>query len=391
MKLKVKPGDFIVNEVADLALKDSPSKFRIYNLTKSHWDTFSLLDFICRNFKLNKKDIAVAGVKDRHGKTSQIISIKNSSELKDNYQDKNFELKFLGYSYSPVSAKILKGNNFDITLRDLSEEESIAIQKNAILLVKYGIPNYFDEQRFGSARHKQGFIGKEIFKGKFENALKLFFEPSKFDEKKVRDIKSDVLINWENWQNCGISAFGDYKKILDYLKSQWPRKAYRKALSLINRDLLFLMLNAYQSFLYNEILRLYIIELSEKYNLPLKKREYNVGEFIFYQELPDNVVNSLKLVQLPVPGFDSVIDEPAVVNITQKVLASERISLANLKVKKIAGLEVRGLSRKMIFFPENFSISKTEDDDVYSLKKKINIKFFLPKGCYATILIKKLL
>ncbi len=150
------------------------------------------------------------------------------------------------------------------------------------------------------------------------------------------------------------------------------------------------MLNAYQSYLYNEIVKKYFTVISQKEKIQISTIKYNVGEFIFYSVLPDSVLTLLKLTQIPAPGYDTIFDNDSVKNITEELLADEKIKLADFEIKKFAGLTVRGISRKMLVFPENFTISAPAPDEMYTSKFKLSLDFFLSKGSYATIIIKAL-
>ena len=117
---------------------------------------------------------------------------------------------------------------------------------NAPVAARDGIPNYFDEQRFGSARHGAGFMGKEMFLGHREKALRLYFTPSKHDDQKTRKLKKCVMENWGHWDRCAGVGFGEYGRLLAYLREN--RLAFHQALEKIDRRFLVFVLNALNRF-----------------------------------------------------------------------------------------------------------------------------------------------
>ncbi|UCF96715.1 MAG: tRNA pseudouridine(13) synthase TruD [Spirochaetaceae bacterium] len=392
MKIKVNAEDFIVREESALHFSEKPRAHVVFRLSKQDWDTFDLIDLLARRLGIPTGDISFGGIKDRYGKTEQLISFKNRRGLKAAIgalsPQKNFNLSFLGYLSVPVAAKDILGNHFTITIRDLSAHELERCLANAEIVRQWGIPNYYDEQRFGSARHGKGFMGKEIFRGSRERALRLYFEPSKFDDRRTRALKSCVLENWTHWNRCLESAFGEYRRILTYLSGH--RQAFHKALSLIDRRFLVLVLNAYQSFLFNQILSRYLLILQAEHDLDIDRHLYSQGHFLFYRELPEHLNDRLLGQLLPVPGWDSRIEDPRIAEITASVLESEAIELRDLKVRQMSGIYVNGVERSAIVVPQNFAVEGVGEDELYKNSKRMTLKFFLTRGGYATLIVKRL-
>jgi tRNA pseudouridine13 synthase len=392
MKIKVAAEDFLVREESDLEIASEPQSQMIFRLVKQDWDTFDLLDLLARRHNIRKQDISVAGIKDRHGRTEQLVSIRYrqgfDASIADPPPEDNFTLTFLGFAAAPITAKDIRGNRFTITIRDIASRNLKRCLANAEIVGRWGVPNYYDEQRFGSARHGKGFMGKEIFRGKREKALRLYFEPSKFDNRKTRVLKSCVVENWGNWECCIEEAFGEYRRILEYLSVH--KQAFHRALSLIDRRFLVFVLNAYQSFLFNQILSDYLAGLKGKHGLILDRHPYSRGQFLFYRDLPEPLFEELRSISLPVPGWDSHIGNPAIADVTTRVLEREQIELRDLKVRQMSRIYINGTQRPAILLPEDFSVESIAEDELYKDKKKMTLKFFLPRGGYATLILKRL-
>ncbi|MGO9411065.1 MAG: tRNA pseudouridine(13) synthase TruD [Spirochaetia bacterium] len=388
VKLKVTPMDFLVEEETDLPLSPRASPYAVFRLSKKSWDTFDLIDLLARRLRVRREDISVGGIKDRHGSTSQLVTVKGLRGRPGPLKETNFTLEFKGWSETPVSAKEVRGNRFTITLRDVGPGEVSRYQRNVETVAHGGFPNYFDEQRFGSARHGAGFMGKEICLGRRENALRLYFTPSKHDDQKTRKLKKCVIENWGTWQECAGLGFGEYGRVLSYLAGS--RRAYHQALEMIDRRFLLFVVNAYQSFLFNEVLARWMRTLAQAEHFPLYSLKYAFGEYEFFDALPAGISARIAKTMLPVPGHDSVVADESVAKVLRGVLADEGIHLADLRVRQMRRIIVHGVQRHALVIPEDLNASDFEEDDLYPGKRKMTVRFFLPRGSYATILIKRI-
>lgn len=390
MKLKVLPEDFVVEEVLATAIGREPAAFRVYRLRKRSWDTFDLLDVLARRLHVRRGDISLGGIKDRHGDTTQHVAVPDRADLPDAVTDGNYELAAAGFSRRPLSARDVRGNRFRITLRDVPPGEAAAVRDAAATAGRDGFPNYFDDQRFGSARHGRGFMGKAIFLGERERALRLFFEPSRWDPPRERALKTAVLDHWGRWRQMPDQPFGPYRKVLQVLTTESFERSYTRALAAIDKDRLQMALNAYQSFLFNEILSRWLIRRHTEADGPLRRRRYLVGEMVFPERLSMELRAELGTLKLPVPASDSVIADPAIRAMVEDVLAEEGIRLDHLRVRKIPGLSVQATERSAWVLPEGLAAAPAEPDDLNPGRCSIGLEFFLPRGAYATVLIKRL-
>ncbi len=392
MKVKVRPEDFVVREEPLFAPGATPDRFAVFSLSKRQWDTFDLVDLLSRRLGVPRGDISYGGIKDRFGATEQLVSVRAAAlrgrERGPALEDRNFSLRFAGYAAEPMAAAAIRGNHFAITLRDMSADELQRALSRLDSVARWGVPNYYDEQRFGSARHGKGWVGKEIFLGRREQALRLYFEPSGHDESRVRRLKTCVCDNWGRWDACLPVAFGEYRPILEYLAAN--RRAFRRALMMIDRRLLLLMINAYQSFLFNEILSGILGRLQSESGFPALRYRTRWGDLLFPESLPADLLGRLGALDLPVPGYDSAIADPLVAEVAAAVLEREGVALSDLRVRQLPRMEVHGIGRRALLLPERLESLGHGDDDLYPGRSKLTLAFFLPRGGYATLLIKRL-
>jgi tRNA pseudouridine13 synthase len=184
-------------------------------------------------------------------------------------------------------------------------------------------------------------------------------------------------------------GFGEYGRVLACLAES--RGALHKALERIDRRFLVLVLNAYQSFLFNGLLSRWLEEVVGGAGTALTPLRSPFGALLFYQALPDSLAADVGRARLPVPGHDTVCQDAAVARMLSEVLSSEGIQLADLRVRQMHGISVGGVERAAVVTPEDLSVSAAEPDDLYPGRQKVQLSFFLPRGSYATLLIKRLL
>ncbi len=380
-KLKSSPKDFVVSEVASI----QPSKegdFSLYLLKKWDITTWEAIGKIAKKWKLSLKYFGYGGLKDKKALTFQYITIHNGP--KRDLKDKNFELTYLGKSKHPMDKDKLLGNNFEIVVRETYIQEDVLeaeIEKIRI----FGLPNYFDEQRFSSIKESKAFPVKEIILGNYERALYLILAYSSFDEitssKKLRDC---LKKNWKKWQNCIEYAKLNWEKnLLSFLATHKPsQRTFKRALHLIDLDFLFFLGNVYQSYLWNEVLK----EVLNYLNLVHFKMPFLWGELYFYKTLPEEKLNILKSLKIPFPSPRIHLEdhpELPLKTLYLKVLKKEGFEdLKNLRTF-IKGLVFKTYPRPAIIFPQNLSYERVENNSY-------RIKFYLEKASFATLLIKRL-
>jgi len=379
LKIKVKPEDFIVEEVADISFNPQ-GKWTILKLTKRYWNTLELIDYISKKYRLRKEFFSRGGLKDRYSLSFQYLSYKG--DIKKNIKEKNFTLEVLGKSDHPVNLNNVKGNRFDITIRDLGIDDVKKMEDNYDDLLKYGFPNYFDEQRFGSASHGMGFFGKFLLLGHYNGALKSLFYKYDEDNREIKRFKEFCIENWGNWDKIKKISPEKYRGIFEYLSKN--KNDFKGAIKLIDREYLNLYLLAYQSYIFNETIKLIVLDYGEEIFI----HPYKYGDFVFYKRLRE--FENLKEINVPVVN-NKVSLEGYTGEKIKEVLKKEGVNIKMFSLNKMRfrGVRFKTFMRRFIVFPEEFFYS-TGDDDLYKGKKKVNLKFFLPSGSYATILIKRL-
>jgi TruD family tRNA pseudouridine synthase len=190
MKVKSRPDDFQVEELPTIQML-SHGRFRMYRLSKSGLGTIEALEVIKRRWNLPASAVSHGGLKDKHAQTIQYISIANGPG--NSMEEGRFRLEPMGFINVPYGPSGFRGNKFTIRLRDLTKDKADQIRGVLQAIVREGVPNYFDDQRFGSVGVSGEFIIHAWMAEKFERALWLAMaEPYAFDRPDMRREK-DLL------------------------------------------------------------------------------------------------------------------------------------------------------------------------------------------------------
>src|SRR5205085_9240372 len=125
-----------------------------------------------------------------------------------------------------------------------------------------GVPNYFDDQRFGSVAEEGEFIGRLLVLGGFEDALRLALTgPYEFDNAAQKREKETLLGHWGDWPACKAKLErGHARRLVDYLVHH--PSDFRGTMERLRPELRGLYLSAYQSELWNRTLALYLRRLA---------------------------------------------------------------------------------------------------------------------------------
>ena len=385
MKLRQLHSDFKVEELSDLKIINTKGNYKVFSVEKSGIETFYLLGYLAKQNRIPISEISVAGLKDKHALTKQFLAIPSRYDLKP-LKEQNLKVTFLGFSDANLKLGDLRGNRFEITVRDIKNGEIDGIYEKAKTIPLFGVPNYFDSQRFGSALGGD-FIIKHVLKKEYEKAVKIFLTSySKSENRRSKDEKRQLLANWPNLSRVSVQNRVTRIIIEEYLRKKDWLAAYRK----IPQNLREMFVSAYQSWLWNECIKELLRKtVNTKY---LYSIDYSMGSLLFYKRLSHD-----EQTRLP-KAFKTVSDElvpsEAEKRIIDKVLAKEGVRIDDFRIKDAVGNFFKSRERQVLLKPNNFHLSQPMIDELNDRGRenrfKMIVKFELPKASYATIIIKRL-
>ncbi len=368
--IKLDPKDFIVREILPSGQviydgseigKDVGGLYFHCVLWKTGIDTFNAIKRISNLLDISESDIGYAGLKDAQAETFQRISIWNSN-LEKISSIKFDNLRVLNPIKQRFEVKIgdLKGNRFEIIIRDIQENWGKASwEKFSVELSEKGILNYYGPQRFGSSRPILHLFGKFILQQKYFEAVELFLcHKSKFENVTINSFRDEVhtsLVQSSPIRSKFPSKFSIENQLITSLNKKYSAK--RVIFSLPTSFLRF-SISAYQSLIFNKILS----KLKTENNPHLSK------------------------IHIPLPGYlteKQAFNESLIEDI-KECLRQDDLTFSSFKHPEKV-LKSKGGIRKAVIFPQNFKYHTDE------LVGNVKLLFDLPRGSYATILLREII
>ena len=390
MRLKSAPGDFRVDEVLSFD-EDPHGKHYVHRLEKRKLDTPRALALVARLAGVTRGAISYAGLKDRQGVTSQWISIEGRSI---DHDGDGIRLRYVGRSPQPIDSRMSTGNRFTIVVRDLGRRELDSFERNQEAIDRFGFANYFDDQRFGCLRHGQGFVMQDVLRGRYDRALeKLVATPSPIaiaggDVK----LKRSLARVWGDWDACGRIARGPiWRRMFTHLQ-QHPTD-FESALGMLPTRTLLIHAFAFQSLVWNRSIDSWLYKgLPKSARLPLSTI---AGRIVSWRHLAGAEFDVVADAYTPLFGPDDLVEferraDSDFVEATYHVLDDLQLSAEAFAVHRVPGMLWQEEDRRLLVRPKGMRTQGPEADELHRGQKKLTLRFGLPRGAYATMLMKHL-
>ncbi|MBX3422423.1 MAG: tRNA pseudouridine(13) synthase TruD [Pirellulaceae bacterium] len=388
MKLKSLPDDFQVSEVVQLTTGNGP--FALYELHKRSLGTPEAIQAVLRSWNLPRQKISYAGLKDRHATTVQFITIHHGP--KQDLTQRSFELRYVGQVQRPIGAKDIVANRFSILIRGIARGRQADLATRLHAIQNFGVVNYFDDQRFGSLGVSGRFIAEPWCKGDYEAALWLAIaEPNSHDRPRERQQKEILRQSWGQWPRCKQGLDRSHRRsIVTYLVDH-PTD-FRRAIGLLRSDLRSLYVAAFQSALWNQWLSRIIAQRCGTWG-----RHYHsaIGALALPNLQPDTgctlveELQWLSALQLPLPSARQHDWPPELVSVLDDVLAQYDLQRSQIRLKYPRDTFFSKGQRNCWLRPRDLQ-SHWTDDSINLDCLALSLSFDLPRGAYATMLIKQL-
>lgn len=383
MKLKRLPEDFQVAELSAFGTTGGP--FACYRLTKRSQGTPEVIEAILRRWNLARGQVGYGGLKDRHAVTVQYVTVKNGPRR--DLHEKSFDLVYLGQAQRAFGPQDISGNRFRITLRDLTPDAERQARTALEQASQGGVPNYFDDQRFGSLGQSGEFVAQPWCLGNYERAVWLALaDPNSHDRPDEREQKRLLREHWGDWKTCkGALARSHRRSIVTFLADR-PGD-FRGAIARVRIDLRGLYLSAFQSALWNRILGQWIRRICPAEGLSDVRLES--GAVPFFRSLEPDQIAALRSTTLPLPSARTKLEPGPIADVVTDVLREAGLELRQVRVKYPRdSFFSKGNRAAAISLGQVTEFAET--DDLHPGRRKLTLGFDLPRGSYATIVVKRL-
>lgn len=403
-KLKKRLEDFRVVERADfpyydddeLGSDEEEKRHAVIRVTLRGYETHEFARDLSDALGASRKRIRWAGTKDKRAVTTQLFTVADvSREEIEGVSLNGATVEYLGRSHQYVSLGDLRGNDFEVRLRDADAPENADAIADEVDEFG-GVPNLFGSQRFGSQRPVTHLVGERILEGDFHGAINAYvaesFETEPERTREARERYADERDTRE--------ALGYFPEHLGYeralLNALAEGKEGREALEALPHNLRRLFINAVQSRVFNLVLR-------ERHEAGMGFDSAYPGDVVCFAEgtydAPVPVPNTLStqritesnvgavnrhfergraFVTAPLVGSGTEFADGEQGEIERRVLESVGVSRSDFDRADEYGSEG---TRRAVLVLSDLSYEREGDDLLFD--------FFLPRGSYATVVLRE--
>jgi tRNA pseudouridine13 synthase len=383
MKLKSVPEDFQVEEVTER--RPGVGRLAFYRLSKRNLGTLEAIEVLARQLHRAQHEFSFGGLKDRHALTQQYVTLSAGPPRDVRHGD--VRLQYLGQVDDPFESDDILHNRFQVVIRELNLADAQSIQARWNDLQTVGVPNYFDDQRFGSLGHSGLFMAQAWCLGQWEETLRLALaDPNDRDTPEERQRKDQYARHWGDWPTCRQHAFGPARHVFEHLCSR-PGDP-RGAITRIPQPLRSLHLAAFQSAVWNRLLAAWVTRHVPPLHLHLVPLSAGSVPFLV-GEIDPALAERWRNLTLPLPSARLHELDPELTELMAMALEPWGLELRQMRVKYPRDSFFSKGDRPASVCPTG-SPPVIEPDDLFANWHKCTLQFCLPRGCYATMLVKRL-
>ena len=364
--------DFYVEEIPEMTPTGEGPNIWIW-IEKVGRTTLDVVLDIARDLHISRKRMGFEGMKDKKARTRQWICISNM-ESEEQFR--------------------LKGNKFQILIRDIDDIEKSAEIANNILkeLEVTGVPNYFGWQRFGKPRTNTHLVGEALVQNDLKEAVRRYIGNPTSEEHEENQKARQAYDDGNLEESLELMSKGmRYEKMMvrelikDAKKGPLDDKAYKNALHALPKPLQRMFVHAYQSYLFNDAVSRRVAMGINRYvegdiiidNEERIVRDKTPEEF---QNLIDNFeanpTSPLYGTKVPFAGGE-------VGEMEKSVLNSYNLTKEDFEVPKMPRLGSHGLRRSMRIQVWDASAIPTDEG--------VLTEFSINKGSYATAVLREVM
>lgn len=407
MTIRKQPDDFRVREalsdelLAQVAREPSPAHAHaLLQLDKTSLTTPDACSMLARAANVKSGLVAYAGLKDKHARTTQHVTIPADSadtlaKLQASLADRNWSAQLLGFLPRPIQAADIARNHFEIVVRDLTHQASDAMARRADALYsddRITLINYFGDQRFAGVRGD--FAAVHLVKGEFEQALKLLIAtPHRKDMGKKREFTRLAATHWGDWKKLARESPNvPEKRVIDTLAAgQSAREAFTQLPNLTQQ----MCTDAFQSHIWNAAARACVQACVDTSDTIPADDPFGPMLFPIASAWTSSPLDTWPRISVPCPSPDLIDDLTTprawLDSLTQQ-LAAHHLKFADLHIPGLRRPAFGPAPRPLAIHVADFVMTRAQRDTLDPAGKRFErtLRFTLPRGSYATVLLRAL-
>ena len=182
---KASPGDFVVEEklsLPEMTAEPLPEYFPLYRVEKRSVDTMHMARELSDALRSR---VSYAGLKDKRAVAVQYATpTSRRSDRPQRISTPGFTATIVGYLPRPLGRASLVGNAFSIALRRCCPAVEGRIAEAMEAAGEGRVPNYYGLQRFGGSGAGTHRVGREMVRGEFREAVRLLLGADRDPEMK---------------------------------------------------------------------------------------------------------------------------------------------------------------------------------------------------------------
>ncbi len=430
--LKSRVEDFRVEEISKVPALNPKGRFTVTRITMTNWETNRFLKRLSSACGISRNRVFSSGMKDKRAVTTQIIVIDAPVHKVEKVKIPDSIIEILGRTHQKVGMSDHDGNRFTITVRGCCDSNGQPLDgKEAMHRVnmiranmaeKLGadaFPNWIGPQRFGSTRPVTPEVGRAVVNGDFRLAVDLYLGME------GKNAQEEVQVFRRMWRetsnideclNIIPDRLGYERNILERLVKK--PDDYRSAFMALPNSLQLLTIHSVQSLTFNYSLRErlkrkipiifptigdIVAPVHPNGRIDASKMAYVSDTNL--ERCKRNCISGRLAVTGPLPGLESAMAEEIPGEVELLALKDTDLDDVDWRIEKIPRLTSSGTRRPLSVFFKEFSVSEaTEVTDLTSGRwvtgtlegdrwhpegACLRIKFALPPGTYATVLMRE--
>ncbi|NXD21441.1 PUS7L protein, partial [Spelaeornis formosus] len=395
--------------------------YTAFTLQKENLETLEAIGLLAAELDVLPSDFSYTGIKDKKAITLQPMVVKKVTperlkKIGNKMEKRGIKICNIHPAYQHLRLGQLKGNHFDIIVRDLqphSNDSSADLKERiseAMESVKTkGFVNYYGPQRFGQGQIVQADqIGLALLNEKMVEAVKLFFTPEDTDDPvnnakryflQTEDAKGTLVMlpEFKVREKMLLRALNRYGVNHEGCTKGWLN---------IPHSLRIFYVHAYCSKIWNE---------AASYRLKTYGSKVVEGDLIFLEENDESIslndkvhvvtaseesANKYSIYQVVLPMVGHSIKYPSnkVGQWYHERLSKDELELCKFRVSPLQ-LNIPGCYRLILKNVQNLSYflessekeMKMEDNHLNDLNVSLHISFDLDPSCYATVCLREIM